>query len=364
MAANKVLVLLGPRRVGKTMFLKRIMEKHLKESFLLLNGDDMNTLAELEKRTVENYKRLIGSNKILIIDEAQKIPDIGNILKLIVDNLEGIKIIATGSSVFDLTNKFGEPLTGRKSTLYMFPFTQRELSEKEDYLATKSKLEERLLFGTYPELTFISGNHAKADYLKEIVSSYLLKDILEFDGIRNSSKILNLLRLIAFQTGKEVSLEELGKQLMMSRNTVERYLDLLSKVFVVYRLPGFSKNLRSEITKTSRWYFFDNGIRNTIISNFNPLNMRNDVGGLWENYVLTERIKHQHQLGMHVNNFFWRTYQQQEIDWIEEREGKLFAYEVKWNMRKKVKTPPTWVKTYPESSFEVINPDNYLDWIM
>lgn len=360
---NKVMIILGARRTGKTSFLKELMKDGFKESVLELNGEDQSATELLKTRSIENYKSLIGKNKLLIIDEAQKIPDIGQVLKLMVDHIDGLKIIVTGSSVFDLSNKLGEPLTGRKYTFYMFPLAQMEFSKQENIIETKGKLEDRLIYGSYPELVHFSGSAEKAVCLKELVSSYLLKDILEFDGIKNSDKMLSLLRLIAFQTGKEVSLEELGNQLRLSRNTVERYLDLLSKVFVVYKISGFSRNLRNEITKTARWYFFDNGIRNALIANFNPLSLRNDTGELWENYVISERIKYQTYNDMISNNYFWRTYQQQEIDWIEEREGKLFAYEIKWNSTKKVKVPSSWKQAYPESTYEVITPENYLNWI-
>lgn len=360
---NKVIVLHGARRVGKTLFIRDLCDNHFKEPFIFLNGEDISTIAVFEKRSVENYKGLLGSNKLLIIDEAQKIPEIGLKLKLIVDNIKDVKIIATGSSVFDIANKLGEPLTGRKYTFFMFPFAQMEYSKVENLVETRARLEERLVFGTYPELLTLKSNDEKADYLSELINSYLLKDILEVDGVRNSSKMLNLLRLIAFQIGKEVSLDELGRGLGLSRNTVERYLDLLSKVFVVYKVQGFSRNLRNEITKTNRWYFYDNGIRNALIMNFNSLTLRNDAGELWENYLLSERIKFQKYTGMHVNNYFWRTYQQQEIDWIEERNGQLFAYEIKWNPKKKSKVPSAWAKAYPDSTFEVISADNYLDWI-
>lgn len=279
-----------------------------------------------------------------------------------VDTIEGIKIIASGSSVFDLANQLGEPLTGRKVTFNLFPLAQMEYSEEENLLQTKSLLEERLIYGSYPELLKYDSYEEKAAYLNELVNSYLLKDILEHDGIKNSSKMINLLRLIAFQIGKEVSLEELGRQLGMSRSSVERYLDLLSKVFVIYKVSGFSRNLRKEITKTSRWYFYDNGIRNTLIANFNPIALRNDIGELWENYLLSERIKFQQYTGMIVNNYFWRTYYQQEIDWIEEREGNLFAYEIKWKI-KKAKIPSAWKDAYPDSEYSDISQDNYLDFI-
>ena len=363
MKPNKVMLLLGARRVGKTSFVEHFVQEEITESILQLNGEDSSTVEVLKKRTVENYKRLLGSKKILIIDEAQKIKDIGQILKLMVDEIEGIKIIATGSSMFDLANQLGEPLTGRSVTFNLFPLAQLEYSVEENLIETKSIIEERLIFGSYPELLQYDSNEEKASYLKELVNSYLLKDILEHDGIKNSSKMISLLRLIAFQIGKEVSLDELGKQLGMSRNTVEKYLDLLEKVFVIFKVSGFSRNLRKEITKTSRWYFYDNGIRNTLIANFNLITLRSDIGELWENYIISERIKFQNYTGMIVNNYFWRTYYQQEIDWVEDRGGKLYAYEIKWGNSKKVKEPTAWREAYPESEFLVITPENYLDFI-
>jgi len=360
--ANKVLVLLGARRIGKTVFIGQVIEK-LDEPYLLLNGEDVTTADVLKKRSIENYKRLLGNKKVLVIDEAQKIPEIGKILKLMVDGIKGIKIIVTGSSTFDLNNKLGEPLTGRKITFNMYPLAQMEFSRTENLIQTKDRLEDRLVFGSYPELLHHQTKEAKTEYLKEIVNSYLLKDILVFESIRNSSKLLDLLRLLSFQVGKEVSYHELGTQLSMSKNTVERYMDLLSKVFIIYKLQGFSRNLRKEITKSSKWYFYDNGIRNTLIANHNPLSLRSDIGELWENYLLSERIKYQSYTGMLVNNYFWRTYEQQEIDWIEDRGGKLHAYEVKWNSGKKIKSPSAWHEAYPKASFEGITQDNYLDWI-
>jgi uncharacterized protein len=360
---NKVLVLLGARRVGKSLFIKQLIDNAIQEPYLLFYGEDMNTIAAFSNRSVENYRQILGSHKLLIIDEAQKIPQIGSILKLIVDQIDGIKIIVTGSSVFDLTNKLGEPLTGRKFTYYIYPLAQMELSKYENVVETKARLESRLIFGNYPELLKYDNRNDKASYLNELTSSYLLKDILELDGLRNSSKMLNILRMIALQIGKEVSLDEIGKALGLSRNTVERYLDLLTKVFVVHKVQGFSRNLRNEIVKNSKWYFYDNGIRNALIANFNPLNLRNDDGELWENYLISERIKYQEYTGIYPANYFWRTYQQQEIDWVEERDGKLFAYEFKWNPRKKVRAPLTWSRAYPDSTFNVITPDDYLKWI-
>ena len=279
------------------------------------------------------------------------------------DNFPDLKIIAAGSSVFDLANKLGEPLVGRKNTLYLYPFAQMEFQNTENYLETKNKLEERMIFGSYPELEQYSIWDDKRNYLNEIVNSYLFKDILTFEGIRQADKIIDLLRLIAFQVGKEVSLQELGSQLQMGKNTVERYLDLLSKVFVIFKLKGFSRNLRKEVSKMNRWYFYDNGIRNAIIGNFNRFNLRNDVGELWENYLISERIKFQNNIGMFVTNYFWRTYTQQEIDWIEEENGQLRAYEFKWNNKRKIKVPLSWSEAYPKAIFKLITNENYLDLI-
>jgi len=363
LVVGKVLILLGARRVGKTSFIKELVKENITEPLLSLNGEDMSVSEIFKNRTIENFKRLIGNNKVLIVDEAQKIEGIGQALKLIADEFPDLKIIATGSSVFDLGNKLGEPLTGRKNSFYLFPLSQSELSTTENLVETKSNLEERLIFGSYPEILSYTSAKDKTDYLNELVSSYLLKDILEFDGIKNSSKLIYILRLLSFQIGKEVSLEEIGKQTGLSRNTVERYLDLLQKVFVVYKLPGFSRNLRNEVTKTGRYFFYDNGIRNSIIANFNTLSLRNDIGELWENYIITERLKWQNYSGISSNNYFWRTYQQQEIDFIEDRQGKLFAYEIKWNPSRKTKVPKVWMAAYPNSEFQIINSDNYLNWI-
>lgn len=329
-----------------------------------LNGEDINDANLLKDRSVANYKRLLLNIDLLVIDEAQTIPDIGLILKLIVDSIEGIKIIATGSSVFDLNNHLGEPLVGRKNTLYLFPLAQIEFSVQENYKQTVENLEQRLLFGGYPELIQYPDWEDKKDYLFEIINSYLLKDILVFEGIKHADKIYDLLRLIAYQLGKEVSMQELANQLQMSKNTVANYLDLLSKVFIVFKVEGFSRNLRKEIVKSSRWYFYDNGIRNGIINHFNRLDSRNDVGDLWENYLASERIKKQNYHKTKTNNYFWRTYDQQELDWLEEKATVLAGFEFKWNENKNTKIPTAFAKAYPEATFEVINKSNYLDFIM
>jgi predicted AAA+ superfamily ATPase len=300
--------LIGPRRVGKTVFIKDFVAGLPQDKCLVLNGDDVLDMALLKERSVPNYKRLLDGKEYLIIDEAQHIPDIGMILKLIVDGIDGINVIASGSSAFELYHQVGEPLVGRKSTLHLYPLAQMEIAKSEDFRTTLTNREERLIFGGYPELSQHPDWKDKEAYLNEVMNDYLLKDILIYDGLRNSDKLFSLLKLIAFQVGKEVSLDELGRQLGMSKNTVERYLDLLAKVFVVYKVTGYSKNLRKEVSKSSRWYFYDNGIRNAIIQNFNRLDMRSDVGELWENYLASERLKYQSYHQMNCNNYFWRTY--------------------------------------------------------
>ena len=354
-------MVLGAKRVGKTVLIKKILAS-LSEPFLSLNGEDISVHDKLATRTVENYRQIIGSYRLVYIDEAQKIPDIGLKLKLMIDEIEGLKIIISGSSSFDIFNEAGEPLTGRKYSFVLFAFSENELSQLENPIIKSDRVKERLVFGNYPELLQLPDHKDKIDYLNELVSSYLLKDILAYENIKNSQKIFNLLRLIAFQIGGEVSLQELGKQLGISKNTVEKYLDLLSKVYILHRVEGFSRNLRKEITKNSKWYFFDNGIRNAVIANFNLLDSRNDSGPLWENYLISERLKTQEYNRISCNNYFWRTYDQQEIDWVEERGGSLYGYEFKWS-EGKVKIPPTWKNAYPNAFFEVINQSNFSEWL-
>lgn len=359
---NKVLVLLGPRRVGKTILLKRI-RKRLDKNALMFNGEDFSVQEVLARRSVHHYQDMLDGANCLIIDEAQFVPEIGSILKLMVDGIPGLQIVISGSSAFDISSYLGDPLTGRKKTLYLFGLSDKELYQTEKVTEHKSGLNKRLVFGSYPELLQKEDNTQKVEYLKELIHSYLFKDILAFENLKNAEKIYNLLRLIAHQIGSVVSYAELGKQLAMSKNTVEKYLDLLSKVFVLIKVEGYSRNLRKEITKSPRWYFLDNGIRNASISNFALIENRNDIGMLWENYMVSERLKYQSYRRLFPNNFFWRTYDQQEVDWVEEQDGKLYGYEFKWNENKKVKAPIAWKKNYPESEFKVINPSNYTQWI-
>ncbi|MBM4175848.1 MAG: ATP-binding protein [Ignavibacteria bacterium] len=362
MIPGKVVVLLGARRVGKTVLLRHISEK-INESFLMLNGEDFTTHDLLAKRSTQSYKNLLGDKRVLFIDEAQKIPEIGAKLKLMVDEIQNLKIMITGSSAFDIQGQIGEPLTGRQKVFTLYPICEKEFTSFESITERDDNLRLRLVYGNYPEVIQLSNLTVKTEYLKEIINSYLLKDILAFENIKNSSKIINLLRLIAYQVGSEVSLNEIGKQLQISRNTVEKYLDILSKVFILFKLTGFSRNLRKEIVKNSKWYFYDNGIRNAVVANFNQFNVRDDCGALWENYILSERIKFQNNNSIISNNYFWRTYDQQEIDLIEEREGSLFAYELKWKLTRN-NPPKAWINAYPKSNFKNITKQNYFEWVV
>ncbi len=361
LAPGKVVVIYGARRTGKTTLLQQFL-RGVEEPYLLVNGEDITVQGYLASQSIEKLSAFVGSNRLLVVDEAQKVPNIGANLKLIVDHIQEMRVIATGSSSFDLARSIGEPLTGRKTTLKLFPLAQLEIGQIEERHQTDANLESRLIYGAYPEVVLTNDNRAREQYLREIVASYLYKDVLEMDGIRHAAKISRLLQMIALQVGKEVSYAELGAGLGMSKNTIERYLDLLEKAFVIQKLSGFSRNLRSEITKNSRYYFLDNGIRNALINNFNPLDLRNDVGSLWESYLVMERLKRQEYLLVHANNYFWRTYSQKEIDFVEEREGKLFGYEMKWGAVR-AKAPKGWLENYPNATWQVIDRQNYLELI-
>ena len=321
---NKVVLLVDARRIEKTKLIQKFLKKYASKNVLKLNGEDKDDASLLSKRSVSNYKRLLLGIDLLVIDEAQHIKNIGFILKLIVDEIDGIEVLVTSSSMFNLNNELGEPLVGRKYTLLIHPLSQIEFSNYENYKNSAEKLEELLLFGVYPELVHIHNWVGKQEYLQEIINDYLLKDILIFQKIKKADKVYNLLRLLAFQVGNEVSLNDLGNQLQISKNTVESYLDVLSKVFIIFKVEGFSKNLRKEVTKSSKWSFYDTGIRIAIIKNFNLLENRNDVGQLWENYLISERLKKHENQKISSNNY-GRIYNQQELDWLEEKSEKLFA---------------------------------------
>lgn len=359
--ANKVLVLYGARRVGKTHLMKAVESSFAGKS-LFLNAEDLDTVALLADRRIASFRRWVSGIDLLIIDEAQVVPEIGKSLKLLIDSFPNLTILASGSSAFELSNKTGEPLVGRQVSFQLFPIAQMELSVHENYVETKQQLENRLIYGSYPEVLKQTTADAKTDYLKELVSSYLLKDILMFEQVRYSHKMLQLLQLVAYQVGQEVSYDELSKTLRIDRNTVERYLDLFSKVFIIHRIGGYSKNLRKEVTKSSKWYFLDNGIRNTLINNFSPMSQRTDTGALWENYLVAERLKYNAYTRKAPLTYFWRTYDQQELDWLEVADDRISAYEFKWKDAK-IKFPKAFVEAYPDAATHWINQENFIDFV-
>ena len=361
-APNRVVVVYGPRRVGKTTLIRRYVQQHDADA-LLVSGEDIAVREYLESQSLAKLRAFVGSRRTLIVDEAQYVRQIGLNLKLLADHVEGLRIVATGSSSFDLAQQTGEPLTGRKLTLLMLPLSQLELQNIETAHETRAQLEMRLIYGSYPEVVLMESDEDRQLYLKELIASYLFKDILQLERVRHADKLLRLLQLIAFQVGQEASMAELGAQLGMNKNTVDRYLGLLQKAYVLYSRLGFSRNLRKEIAKSRRYYFYDNGIRNGLINNFNGLAQRDDAGALWENYVQVERLKYNLYTGRLAESYFWRTYDHQEIDLIEEWGGRIDAAEMKWSPRSKARPPQGWREAYPDSTFQVVHRDNYLDFI-
>jgi len=360
---GRVSVVYGPRRAGKTTLLYDFLETYTGKH-LFLNADELSSREALESQDAQKLGELIVGQDLLIIDEAQRVNEIGLNLKILVDTQPKIAIIATGSASFELANKINEPLTGRKTTLTLYPLGFAELVGQFGLFSTKQQLERWLLWGGYPQSVTSDSAIEREQFLEELVGSYLYKDILELEEIKRADKIVDLLRLLAFQIGSEVSLTELASNLALNRDTIAKYLDLLEKVFVIFRMNGFSRNLRKEIAKNSRYYFYDNGVRNALIQNFNPLSIRNDVGQLWENYVVSERMKANHYAGRSVNSYFWRTYDQKEIDLVEESQGNLTGYEIKWgNAPLNKSTQVEFTEAYPHSTLQLINQENYTSFI-
>jgi predicted AAA+ superfamily ATPase len=359
--SGKVVIILGPRRTGKTTMVNHFLE-NTTYKYRGETGDNIRINELFETGDFNLIKEFSKGFELIVIDEAQKIKNIGQGLKILTDYTENLRLLVTGSSSFELLGQTGEPLTGRKRTFTLYPISQSELLSRLNRYDLKENLESYLLFGGYPEVITTNDKTEKIEILNEILNLYLLKDILEVDRVKNSKLLLNLLRLLAFQVGNQVSMSEIARTLQIDNKTVARYLDLFEKSFVLLSLGGYSNNLRSEVSRKNKYYFYDNGIRNALISNFNPLSIRNDTGMLWENFLFIERIKMRAYTNMHANIFFWRTYDQKEIDLIEERDGKLFGYEFKWGT-KMVKVPRKWAEKYPEAEFTVINQDNYLEFI-
>ena len=357
---GKAIILYGPRQVGKTTLVTSLLEKR-KEKTLFLNGDEPDVRELLEGVTSSRLKALFGKSRIVFIDEAQRIREIGLTLKLITDQIKEVQLIATGSSAFDLASHTKEPLTGRKYEFHLFPLAFGEMVEHHGLLEEKRLLKHRLVFGCYPEIVTCPGE--ERELLRLLADSYLYKDLLTLENIKKPVLLEKILKALALQLGNEVSYHEIGQLVGADKNTVEKYIDLLEKAFVVFRLPAFSRNLRNEIKKGKKIYFYDNGIRNAVIGNFSPIEKRNDVGGLWENFLISERMKYLRYSGLYPGRYFWRTVQQQEIDYLEERDGQLYAFEFKWSKNKHIRFPRTFLRAYPESSTKLITPENFESFI-
>lgn len=359
---NLVIILYGPRQAGKTTLMREVIKGQEAET-LWVNGDDLEAQRGFSRHSLEHLKGIIGGKKILAIDEAQKIDNIGLSLKLLVDNLD-IKILVSGSASFDLADKLNEPLTGRTRTFWVYPLSVAEIGEHQNWRLNKdSLLSKTLRYGNFPKIFNLAGEAEMADYLYDYVSNYLYRDILTLGLIRKPKKVLDLLSLLALQIGGEVSVNELAQALALNRQTVENYLEVLEKLFVIFNLRGLSRNLRKEISKTSKYYFYDSGVRNAIIRNFNEFNLRDDVGHLFENFFIMEKLKLANNVGRPANFYFWRTYDQKEIDLIEERAGKLMAYEVKWR-NKKIKAPKDFLAAYPNSEYAAVDKESFERYLL
>ena len=360
-SSGRAWVLYGPRRAGKTCLIETLLKNFPGKIFKCV-GEDAVIRELLESDSVVRIQDYFGSYDIVFIDEAQKIDRIGQGLKLLVDHCKNTRVIVTGSSSFMLAQKVGEPLTGRKRTSILYPLSILELRDAWGGAELLRHLENLLIYGMYPDVVCAESVEARKRELIEIRNAYLLKDVLELDSIRNSKALSQLLTLLAFQIGNEVSMSELGQQVGMNKKTVERYLDILEKAFVIRRVNGFSRNLRKEISKSPRFYFYDNGVRNAVINNFAPIKLRNDVGQLWENFMVMERLKFDEYTERWASIYFWRTYDQQEIDFIEEKDGVLSAYEFEWSQTQS-KVPTAWAKAYPQARFETIHRGNFLQFV-
>jgi predicted AAA+ superfamily ATPase len=360
---GKVIVLYGPRQVGKTTLVKDLMTSNPHRS-KYINADELIFREALASQNRRTLGELLGDAELLIIDEAQRAPEIGLNLKILIDSYPQAMILATGSASFELANKVNEPLTGRKLTFTLFPVGYGELRQTFGAIENRALLDRWLIWGGYPEIVTTDNPLMRERLLGELVGSYLYRDILDMEGVRRADKIVDLLRLLALQIGQEVSVAELASGLAMNHQTVDRYLDLLEKVFVIFKVGGFSRNLRKEVTKNPRYYFWDNGVRNSLIRNFNPLGLRDDIGQLWENYLVVERRKVNQWAGRSVNAYFWRTYDQKEIDSIEDYGGKIHGYEFKWGKGEIRKTTQAeFLKAYPEAQLTTIHQDDFEEFL-
>lgn len=357
---GKVIIIIGPRQVGKSTLLREL-QKEMNQQTLFINCDEPDLRLVLENVTSTQLKSLVGNNTLIMIDEAQKVANIGGTLKLMVDNLKNVQIVVTGSSAFELMNKTNESLTGRKFEFNLFPISINELAIYHGRIEEQRLLERRMIFGLYPEIVNNPGN--EQEYLLELINSYLYKDILAFQNIRKPEVLNKLLTGLALQLGQVVSYNELSQLIGVDKATVEKYIELLEKCFVVFRLSSFSRNLRNELKRSRKIFFYDNGVRNAILNNFAPLTLRQDVGALWENFMVSERVKQNSYNRDFRKIYFWRTKTQQEIDLLEEKDGILYAFEFKWNSKRQVTIPKSFANTYPDHHFEVISSGNYMEFL-
>ncbi|RMD91490.1 MAG: ATP-binding protein [Calditrichaeota bacterium] len=358
---GKAIILLGARQVGKTTLLQTLSSE-LENQVLWLNGDEPDVRANLSDATSTYLKALIGNQKVVIIDEAQRISNIGLTLKLIVDQIPEVQLIASGSSSLNISSKINEPLTGRKYEYLLFPLSFEEMVQHHSLLEERRLLEHRLVYGYYPDIVTHPGE--EKELLRFLTESYLYKDLLSLEQLKRPALLDKLLQVLALQIGNEVSYLEIAQLIGADKQTVERYIDLMEKTFVLFRLNAYSRNVRNEIKKGKKVYFWDNGIRNAIIKNFSPLSLRTDVGALWENFLISERLKFLHYHNIDTRTFFWRTTQQQEIDYIEQRDGKLFAFEFKWNPATKVRFPKTFLRAYPNSRCEAVHREHFEKFLL
>ena len=352
---KKAIILMGPRQVGKTTLLKSLFEKSTE--IIWLNGDEPDTQSIFENISSKRLEAIIGNKKMIIIDESQRIPEIGLKMKLITDQLLNVQLIATGSSAFELSNKLNEPLTGRKWEFKMYPISFQEMVNHHGLLNEIRLLPHRLIYGFYPDVVNHPGN--EKEILKQLSDSYLYKDLLMIDQIKKPSALVKLLQALALQIGSQVSYHELGQICGLDGKTIEKYMMLLEQSYIIFRLTSFSRNQRNELKKSRKVYFFDNGIRNSLIANFEQIENRTDIGALWENYLVSERVKYLAYQQKWVNNWYWRTTEQQEIDYVEEENGQLSAYEFKWNPKAKGSIPNSFKKTYPTATINIIHRENF-----
>lgn len=357
---GKAIILVGPRQVGKTTLLREFIRRSDKQ-VLSLNCDEPEAQTMLTNTNAAKLQTIIGNNELVVIDEAQKVDNIGLTLKLIVDNMPDVQVIATGSSAFELRNSLNEPLTGRKFEYQMYPVSSGEIIDTYGLVEERRTLENRLIYGSYPDI--IMHPEEARRYLTELTQSYLYKDILSLDSLRKPRLLDKLLQALAFQVGSEVSTNELARTLQTDGKTIDKYIDLLEKSYVIFRLGGLSRNLRTELKRAKKIYFYDNGVRNAIIQQFAPVNLRNDMGVLWENFFIAERMKRNHYYGLYCNRYFWRTTLQQEIDLVEESDGEMTAFEMKWNPAKKVLFSKSFTEAYNVKETITVTPDNYLEYL-